>query len=286
MSTTHVTGSPLPVPKPVPTWRGKRPFDLAVALVLTVLTVPLIVVLAVVSAISFRAWPFFIQERVGRNGELFRFVKVRSLPSSSPKYADKYVIQDVHNTRWGVFIRRCHLDEIPQVWLVVIGKMSLVGPRPEMAQLAATFDPEFVTIRNQVRPGMTGLWQVSVAQDGLIGDAPQFDELYVRENSFRLDLWILWRTARDILTSDAAIDLRDVPAIGAARRQPAALGDGGRSSMPSDHVAPALFTFATEAELHGSLASSGLDAYEPAISLRSSEGAEYVWPDNELPSAT
>ena len=173
----HQTATPL-------THEGKkRIFDLAIALPAVVLTLPLIVVLAVGSAISFRAWPFFTQTRLGHHGKEFRFVKIRSLPASAPAPADKYELQAVQNTRFGRFLRTWHLDELPQLWLVVWGTMSLVGPRPEMPSLAATFDPDFVAERMTVKPGCTGLWQISDASGGLIGENPSYDRLYVAESS-------------------------------------------------------------------------------------------------------
>ena len=158
----------------------KRLFDIIVGTLVSIPLLLVILVLAVGSAISFHAWPLFVQNRVGRNGELFRFIKIRSLPSNAPTEADKYELQEVENTGWGRFLRRYHLDEFPQFWLVVTGKMSLVGPRPEMPSLSATFDQDFVAERTTVRPGCTGLWQVSAAKNRLIGEAPQYDLHYIR----------------------------------------------------------------------------------------------------------
>lgn len=173
---------------------AKRIFDLTAGVALSIVTAPIILLLAVGSAVSFRAWPLFVQDRIGRGGCLFKFVKVRSLPTSTPPGADKYAIAHSTNTRWGRIIRGTHLDELPQCWLVVTGRMSLVGPRPEMPELAATFDAAFVTERLTVRPGVTGPWQVSTASKGLIGEAPEFDRLYLTHAGPRFDAWIIFRT--------------------------------------------------------------------------------------------
>ena len=77
-------------------------------------------------------------------GRPFCFVKLRTLPTDAPADADKYTIATATTTRWGRFLRASHLDELPQCWLVVTGRMSLVGPRPEMPALAATFDTAFL----------------------------------------------------------------------------------------------------------------------------------------------
>lgn len=191
--------------------RQKRIVDVVVAGVASVVTLPIVVVLAIGSAISFRAWPFFTQPRLGKDGAVFRFIKIRSLPKSAPDTADKYELAAVDNTRYGRFLRKSHLDELPQLWLVVWGTMSLIGPRPEMPELAATFDPDFVAKRTAVRPGCTGLWQISADAAGLIGEAPQYDLAYIERRSARLDWWILMRTARVTFGGRTLSALSDAP---------------------------------------------------------------------------
>lgn len=91
-------------------------------------------------------------------------------------------------------MRRYHLDELPQFWVVARGSMSLVGPRPEMVSLSATFPAHFVARRTSVLPGMTGAWQVSDAAAGLICEAPEFDLWYVEHASPSVDVFLLTRT--------------------------------------------------------------------------------------------
>jgi lipopolysaccharide/colanic/teichoic acid biosynthesis glycosyltransferase len=191
--------------------RRRLVLDIVIGGTLLVLTFPVAVVLSIGSTISLRAWPIFTQDRLGRGGVPFRFAKIRSLPPDAPRYADKYAIQDVPRTRFGTFLRTSHLDELPQLALVVVGRMSLVGPRPEMASVAATFDPAFMEARSCLRPGCTGLWQVSEAADRLIGEAPEYDLYYVEHSCIRLDLWILWRTALQLIPSVGGVTLEQVP---------------------------------------------------------------------------
>jgi lipopolysaccharide/colanic/teichoic acid biosynthesis glycosyltransferase len=179
--------------------RAKRTFDLMASVLLTVLTAPLVALLATGSAVSFRAWPLFVQKRLGWAGRPFFFVKLRSLPTNATAAADKYTIAAAATSRWGSFLRTSHLDELPQLWLVVTGRMSLVGPRPEMPFLAARFDPAFVRERLAVRPGITGTWQVSTASAGLIGEAPELDRFYLAHAGPRLDAWVLLRTIGGLL---------------------------------------------------------------------------------------
>jgi exopolysaccharide production protein ExoY len=203
----------------------KRCLDVVLGSVLAVLAVPVIAVLAAGVACSLRCSPFFAQHRVGRDGRIFRFWKLRTLPAAAPAYADKYTIQTVETPRFARFLRRTHLDELPQLFLVVLGHMSLVGPRPEMPHLHAGADPAFARTRTSVRPGCAGLWQASVDQNRLIWDAPEYDLFYLRYASVRLDLWILWRTFTLMLGLGRHVSLGEVPpsVLAAGRRSPVAL---------------------------------------------------------------
>lgn len=200
----------------------RRTFDLAVSVLLAVLTLPVLLLVVVGSAIALRTWPFFTQQRVGRDGELFTFVKVRTLPPSVPAYIDKHALAEHATPRFCELLRRLHLDELPQVYLVLIGRMSLVGPRPEMQTLHDRMDPTFARQRTEVRPGCTGLWQVSVACTELIGDSPEYDRFYLAARSLRLDLWILARTALQMVGLSDVVTLDDVPrwALPRASQQP------------------------------------------------------------------
>jgi lipopolysaccharide/colanic/teichoic acid biosynthesis glycosyltransferase len=113
--------------------------------------------------------------------------------------------------RIAAFLRHRHLDELPQLLHVPTGRMSLVGPRPEMTRLHETADAFIAEARVQVRPGCAGLWQVSDGARLLIWDAPHYDLYYVRYASFRLDLWILWRAALHVMGLGRPVTLSDVP---------------------------------------------------------------------------
>ena len=190
---------------------GKRVIDLVVGVPLALLVLPLIVVLAVGSAITLRAWPLFVQRRMGKGGREFPFVKLRTLPTTVPTAADKYHLQDVRIPAFCRFLRAQHLDELPQLLLVPLGWMSLVGPRPEMPDILERYPRELAEARSCVRPGCTGLWQVSTSVSKLIYEAPEYDLSYVRDGSLRLDLWILARTLRLYLPRARYIELTDIP---------------------------------------------------------------------------
>jgi lipopolysaccharide/colanic/teichoic acid biosynthesis glycosyltransferase len=189
----------------------KRTLDLVIGLPLALLSVPLLLVLTVGSLVAYRAWPLFAHERVGRDGRIFRLVKVRSLPRSTPRYLSKHDLARYQNNEWGTSIRRHHLDELPQLWHVVSGHMSLVGPRPEMPQLVGEMPSDFVRQRLTMLPGCTGLWQITAASSGMIRDAQEFDLYYVKNATLRLDLWILIKTVGNLLRHSQLESLNSIP---------------------------------------------------------------------------
>ena len=190
----------------------KRLMDAVVAGTLLALCLPVLVVLLIGSAVSLRAFPIFTQTRIGLDGKPFRFLKVRTLFPSTPAYTDKYALASVPIPRFCQIVRRLHLDELPQLLLVITGRMSLVGPRPEMPSFHDAMSTDFARTRTSIRPGCTGLWQISQAKERLIAEHPEFDEYYVTHRSLRLDLWIMYRTLRQMLpTPSSAIEFADLP---------------------------------------------------------------------------
>ncbi len=191
---------------------GKRVFDVVVGSVLALAVTPLIVLLAGLLAVQYRASPFFLQQRLGRAGRPFHIVKLRTLPPEAPAYADKYSLRGIDLPTLPRLLRRLHLDELPQLWLVPFGRMSLVGPRPEMAFLHDRLPRAVAEERTAVRPGCTGLWQVSVHAGELILEHPEYDLVYVARPSLRLDAWIVWHTLRMLCGGDRRVTLDSLPA--------------------------------------------------------------------------
>lgn len=191
---------------------SKRAFDAVVGTILAVAIAPLVALLAVPTAIVLRANPLFVHERIGHRGRRFRFLKLRTLPPKTPAYADKYEVEQVPIPRWCRLLRRFHLDELPQLFHVPTGTMSLVGPRPEMDFLTERMPDRFARQRLSVRPGCTGLWQISGQCHRLILEAPEYDRFYLQNRCLRLDVWILWRSVLKVLHLGGPVDLADVPA--------------------------------------------------------------------------
>lgn len=180
---------------------AKRLLDLGVALpVACLLVVPLLLV-SIGSTIAFRAWPLFVQRREGAGGRDFMMVKIRSLRTSAPREHGKNEPDVIQTNRFGRLIRKYHVDEMTQVFQVVIGQMSLVGPRPEMLPLIDRYSDEHLTARRAFKPGLTGLWQLSPDASRMMYEVPEYDLYYASNWSLRLDVWILVLTAMQPLRS-------------------------------------------------------------------------------------
>jgi exopolysaccharide biosynthesis polyprenyl glycosylphosphotransferase len=183
--------------EPLTSWHygiAKRMVDLIVSSLALVLISPLLVLIAFLIRLDSPGSAFFIQKRVGRNGELFNIYKFRSMYTDAPKYDfSPTMSSDPRITRIGRFLRRTSLDELPQLINVFLGSMSLVGPRPEMPFIVQDYTSE-QRQRLQVIPGITGLWQISADRAFLIHENIQYDLYYLRNRSFFMDIAILVHT--------------------------------------------------------------------------------------------
>jgi exopolysaccharide biosynthesis polyprenyl glycosylphosphotransferase len=221
-----------PTLSPVQIW-FKRAFDIVVATVLMVFLSPLLVAVAVAVKLTDRGPVLFRQVRVGRGGDEFAMLKFRSMRVSAE--AELASLRVAHNertgplfklaadprvTRVGRLIRALSIDELPQLWNVVRGDMSLVGPRPALPTEVAEFPVE-LQARHAVRPGITGLWQVE-AQDNPSFDAyRRLDLFYVDNWSLLLDLVILLGTIDRVLVRPLMRERTELAAPDARRETPA-----------------------------------------------------------------
>ncbi|HEY3928864.1 MAG TPA: sugar transferase [Candidatus Koribacter sp.] len=173
----------------------KRGFDLVVSSVLILLTAPVLSGIALLIRFGSSGPIIFVQQRIGRHGRAFSMYKFRTMYVDAPKYAfsPKHV-GDPRITPIGRLLRRSSLDEIPQLFNVLLGHMSLVGPRPEMDFIVQRYTPA-QRRRLDVSPGLTGLWQLSADRAFLIHENIEYDLYYAQNRSFFLDLAILFHTA-------------------------------------------------------------------------------------------
>ncbi|MDH6181695.1 exopolysaccharide biosynthesis polyprenyl glycosylphosphotransferase [Microbacteriaceae bacterium SG_E_30_P1] len=189
----------------------KALFDFTAAIILTILLSPVLIAIAIAVKVTSRGPVFFTQERVGLGGSLFRIIKFRSMTVGADEelmslLAEKdldtqplfKIRDDPRVTRLGKFLRSTSLDELPQLFNVIKGDMSLVGPRPQIAAEVALYTDDAAR-RLLVKPGITGLWQISGRSDLGWEEAVKLDLYYVENWSLTDDLVILFRTARAVL---------------------------------------------------------------------------------------
>ncbi|MEM7155973.1 MAG: sugar transferase [Myxococcota bacterium] len=194
---------------------AKRIFDFMGALLLVVLTAPIMAMAAIAIAIESRGPVLFRQERSGRNGRRFTMLKFRSMVVDAEARRAELahlnemdgpvfkIRQDPRITRVGAFIRATSIDELPQLFNVMFGHMSLVGPRPPLPREVEQYEP-WQRRRLSVRPGITGLWQVSGRNDVDFQQWMKLDLRYIDNWSLRLDLEILARTLPAVVSRTGA----------------------------------------------------------------------------------
>lgn len=186
----------------------KRLFDLTVSLLGIIILGPLLALIAVLVKLSSPGPVFFCQDRVGRHGRVFTMVKFRTMFLSSKQESDTLWTTngDSRVTPLGSILRRFSLDELPQLFNVVRGDMSLVGPRPERPYFVAKFQGNFqkYNMRHSCHVGITGWAQVNgLRGDTSISERLQYDLRYIRNWTFVLDLRILVRTALVVLSDQS-----------------------------------------------------------------------------------
>jgi Undecaprenyl-phosphate galactose phosphotransferase WbaP len=198
---------------------SKRITDLVLLVLSTPVLIPLSALVALAVRLEKRGPVFFSQERVGYNGKSFRMWKFRSMVSDAEEVLGAYLdSNDSARAEWeanqklrddprvtplGHFLRRSSLDEIPQLWNVWRGEMSLVGPRPIVRDETVRYGDRF-HFYVQTRPGLTGLWQVSGRSDTTYGQRVELDTRYVREWSLIRDLGIVMKTFQVLLRRGGA----------------------------------------------------------------------------------
>lgn len=194
---------------------GKRAFDIVASLFALALSAPVMAVLAVLIKLESHGPVFYRSVRIGRGGRPFTFYKLRSMVKDADRHrhhiahmneADGPVFKiarDPRITRIGRFMRTTSLDELPQFFNVLIGDMSLVGPRPPIPEEVAQYEP-WQLRRLDVRPGITCLWQISGRSRIGFQEWMRLDLEYIRHQSLALDLKILLRTIPAVLSREGA----------------------------------------------------------------------------------
>jgi exopolysaccharide production protein ExoY len=189
----------------------KRAFDLLIVALAALPTLAVLLILGAIVALDGHS-PLFIQARVGRGGQVFRLFKLRTMVPNADAVLEQTVARDPaaraewdkfqklrHDpriTRIGRILRKTSLDELPQLINVALGDMSIVGPRPIMDSQRSIYPG---TEYYQMRPGITGFWQVSVRNESSFSERAQFDRSYFKQMSFATDLRVIAKTFKVVL---------------------------------------------------------------------------------------
>lgn len=200
--------------------RVKRVLDVIVSVMALLMIWPIMLIIAIV--VKLDGGPaFFAQSRVGRNGRLFKVYKFRSMkmgadrledslsPEELAEYKKEYKLQnDPRVSKFGNFLRRSSMDELPQLWNIIRGDMSLVGPRPLLpSELTTNYTPEERQMLMSVAPGLTGYWQAMSRNESsyVTGERQKQELYYIGRVSFWMDIKIILKTVERVLTGKGAV---------------------------------------------------------------------------------
>lgn len=198
---------------------SKRLLDLVIVIVGGLCLLPVLIVLAIAVKLTSPGSVFYSQIRLGRHGRKFRAWKFRSMIPKGDHILQQYLAEhpeliadwlkdhklrnDPRVTPIGKMLRKTSLDELPQLWNVLVGEMSLVGPRPILEREIHKYGPS-IDLYFTVKPGMTGLWQVSGRNNTTFEERVKFDQDYIRNWSVWLDLVILAKTVKTVVSAEGA----------------------------------------------------------------------------------
>lgn len=188
-------------------YKLKRVFDILLSVFLGVLLLPVMVIIAIFVRKTSVGPAFYKQTRVGLNGKTYKLYKFRTMHIDAEKEGPKWTcVDDPRITSWGHFLRRTRIDELPQIYNVLLGQMSFIGPRPERPEFVANLETEipYYDLRHLVKPGITGWAQVMFNYGASAEDAReklQYDLFYIKNQSILLDSIILLKTLKTIMNA-------------------------------------------------------------------------------------
>ena len=178
----------------------KRIMDATVSLLTLVVLFPVLLLLTILGAIIMKGNPFFTQIRPGKDEKLFRLVKFRSMTCETDSEGN-LLPDEKRLTKYGRFLRSSSLDELPELWNILTGDMSFVGPRPQLVRDMVFMTPE-QRKRHSVRQGLTGLAQINGRNQMTWEEKLGFDLVYIENITFLNDLKILWKTVGKVFARE------------------------------------------------------------------------------------
>lgn len=186
----------------------KRILDIISSLLAIIILSPLLGVLTVIGAFEMKGNPFFTQERPGKDEKIFKLVKFRTMTNAKDENGE--LLSDAERlTKYGKFLRKTSLDELPELFNILKGDMSVIGPRPLLVQYLQYYTEE-ERHRHDVRPGLTGWAQVNGRNNITWEEKFAWDVKYVENISFSIDVYILFKTVKSVLFSSDDIILNAI----------------------------------------------------------------------------
>ena len=178
----------------------KRFYDVFLSGIAILVLSPILILLIIIGAIKMKGNPFFTQDRPGKNGKIFKLVKFRTMTSEKDEKGN-LLPDDMRLTKYGKILRATSLDELPELFCIFIGSMSIVGPRPLLVKYLPLYN-EYQNRRHKLRPGLTGYAQVNGRNAISWDDRFRFDVEYTEKVSLLLDIKIILKTVLKVFKSE------------------------------------------------------------------------------------
>ena len=185
--------------------RIKRAFDLILAVIIGICSLPVMIISAIIVKLESPGPVIYSQARIGENQKEFYVHKFRSMRNDAEKNGAKWAVEnDPRVTKYGNFMRKTRIDELPQIWNVLKGEMSFIGPRPERQVFITEIEKvvPYYNLRHSIKPGLTGWAQVMYPYGASIEDAKQkleYDLYYIKHQDFILDIIIMFKTVQTVI---------------------------------------------------------------------------------------
>ena len=189
----------------------KRPLDLSISLLAIIVLSPFFIFLAIIGTFAMKGNPFFTQLRPGKDEKIFKLIKFRTMTCEKDRFGH-FLPDEVRLTKYGKFLRKTSLDELPELINILIGDMSIVGPRPLLVEYLPYYTEE-EKHRHDVRPGLTGLAQVN-GRNAIASweERFEYDLRYVNNCSFGLDISIIFKTVYKVIKKSDILVGNEIPA--------------------------------------------------------------------------
>jgi O-antigen biosynthesis protein WbqP len=186
----------------------KRIIDIGLSAVGLVILSPIFIVVAIIIKIDSKGPVFFIQKRVGKGKKIFNMIKFRTMKDEAPKETPTHMLTnpEMHITKAGKFLRKTSLDELPQICNILIGDMSLIGPRPALWNQYDLIIERDKYGANDIRPGLTGLAQISGRDELTIETKAKLDGEYTKKASLELDFRCFYKTIVKVIKSEGIVE--------------------------------------------------------------------------------